>query len=403
MAEVHAAVNDFVVKLRRRQITGPAQTAKKTAELLRQLVSQQRIPPNNQADALLDCIRNVAPKLASANPSELTVANIIRRVLHIVREEDAKLRQASDSAEGDSPVDEEAGANASARRDAAESGSAAMAAAVSRQALLAPSLHNLLRMPSLQKQQQQQQSDATDDPKIREKRLKHAVIEGINDLLEEVDNCQDQLASQATDHIHQNQVIITLGRSPAMVQFLKEARRKRSFQAIVAEGFPSCGGHLLAKELSSFGVPVTLIPDSGLSAMMARANLALVTAHAVLANGGVVAPIGSLMMAMAAKRHAVPFVALVGMFQLSVQFPQNSPASLLNDTPSPSSLLSLQEVAEMEATATEGSQLEVSSPTLDYIPPELISLLVTDSGGHMPSYVHRLMAEYYHMEDHSLG
>ena len=37
-----------------------------------------------------------------------------------------------------------------------------------------------------------------------------------------------------------------------------------------------------------------------------------VGAHAVMANGGVIAPVGLNMVALAAQRHAVPFVVLAG-------------------------------------------------------------------------------------------
>ena len=39
----------------------------------------------------------------------------------------------------------------------------------------------------------------------------------------------------------------------------------------------------------------------------------------------------------------------------------------------------------------------------DYVPPELISLFVTDTGGYTPSYVYRLLAEYYSREDYTLS
>jgi translation initiation factor 2B subunit (eIF-2B alpha/beta/delta family) len=38
----------------------------------------------------------------------------------------------------------------------------------------------------------------------------------------------------------------------------------------------------------------------------------IVGAHAVMANGGVIAPVGLNMVALAAQRHAVPFVVLAG-------------------------------------------------------------------------------------------
>jgi translation initiation factor 2B subunit (eIF-2B alpha/beta/delta family) len=49
----------------------------------------------------------------------------------------------------------------------------------------------------------------------------------------------------------------------------------------------------------------------------------LVGAHAVLANGGVIAPAGVHMVALAAKRHSIPFVVLVGLHKLSPLFPHD--------------------------------------------------------------------------------
>lgn len=52
---------------------------------------------------------------------------------------------------------------------------------------------------------------------------------------------------------------------------------------------------------------------------------------------------------------------------------------------------------------SEGVYVHVPSPSLDYVPPELISLFITDTGGHTPSYVYRLLAEYYTREDYGLS
>ncbi len=46
--------------------------------------------------------------------------------------------------------------------------------------------------------------------------------------------------------------------------------------------------------------------------------------------------------------------------------------------------------------------VHVPNPMFDYIPPELISLFVTDTGGYTPSYVYRLLAEYYTRDDYNL-
>ena len=53
-------------------------------------------------------------------------------------------------------------------------------------------------------------------------------------------------------------------------------------------------------------------------------------AHALLANGGVMAGAGNQLTAMAAKHHAVPFVVLVGLQKLSPLFPHD-PSVSFND------------------------------------------------------------------------
>jgi len=56
----------------------------------------------------------------------------------------------------------------------------------------------------------------------------------------------------------------------------------------------------------------------------------LMGAHALLANGGVMAPSGAHMVALAAKRHSVPFVVLAGLHKLSPLFPHD-PSVTFND------------------------------------------------------------------------
>ena len=93
-----------------------------------------------------------------------------------------------------------------------------------------------------------------------------------------------------------------------MESFLREANRKRKFQTIVAEGAPEFSGHRMARTLSDKGVETTVVSDSAVFAVMARANIVVIAAHGVFANGGVLARAGHHTVALAAKQHAVPVV-----------------------------------------------------------------------------------------------
>lgn len=117
---------------------------------------------------------------------------------------------------------------------------------------------------------------------------------------------------------------------------------------------------------------------------------------------------GNQLTAMAAKHHAVPFVVLVGLQKLSPLFPHD-PSVSFNDYKSPADVMEYSAVSEVldadyEAAGTCSEDLHVHAfnPVFDYVPPELVSLLVTDIGGHIPSYVYRLLAEYYSREDYTL-
>lgn len=76
------------------------------------------------------------------------------------------------------------------------------------------------------------------------------------------------------------------------------------------------------------------------------------------------------------------------------------------DFQSPGALVDFDVLAESfvceEGSSAEGMGVEVHNPMYDYIPPHLISLFVTDTGGYTPAYVYRLLAEYYSREDYSL-
>ncbi|XP_076960782.1 uncharacterized protein LOC143637225 [Bidens hawaiensis] len=412
MPDTHALVSAFLNNLEKRKIEGSKTTAKLTAELLRSVISQQRLPNLNQAGALIHAIKAIGEQLTKANLVEVAVGNIVRRVLHIIREEDVSLTTASIGGlnlQGLSDDDEE---------DNHPLVSAAAAAAAARTTLRPPSLQTLLEdipphsaaaSASASAALHHSSSSAGDsedktkstDKNSRSRKLKHNVIEAVNELIQDIATCHELIAEQAVEHIHHNEVILTLGSSGTVIEFLCAAKeKKRSFRVFVAEGAPRYQGHTLAKELVARGLQTTVITDSAVFAMISRVNMVIVGAHAVMANGGVIAPVGLNMVALAAQRHAVPFVVLAGIHKLCPLYPHN-PEVLLNELKSPSELLDFGEFSDCMdfGTGTGSPLLHVVNPVFDYVPPKLVSLFITDTGGHNPSYMYRLIADYYSADD----
>ena len=64
-----------------RKIEGSRAMAKPTAELLRSVISQQRVPNSNQAAALIDAVKAVGEQLIiAANPLGMLLACLLHKI-----------------------------------------------------------------------------------------------------------------------------------------------------------------------------------------------------------------------------------------------------------------------------------------------------------------------------------
>lgn len=150
----------------------------------------------------------------------------------------------------------------------------------------------------------------------------------------------------------------------------------------------------MAKGLAAAGIECICIPDSAIYGMMARINKVICPAHAVLANGGLIADAGLNMVVLSASQNSVPVICLTGMFKLTPLFPHEG-QDTLNDFLSPGAIVNY---SEQKGNPTM-VDVDFVNPIHDYIRPELINLYVTNVGSFQPSYIYRLLAEYYHSDD----
>jgi translation initiation factor eIF-2B subunit beta len=209
-----------------------------------------------------------------------------------------------------------------------------------------------------------------------------------------LEDMHKNINEQAVNHIHSGEIILTSGRSRSVELFLKAAAaKKRDFRVIVCEGAPFYGGHAMAVALSDAGIDTIVVNDSAVFAVMARVNKVLLPAHAVLANGGLIASSGCNLVALAARHNSVPVVCTTGLFKLCPIFPHEG-QDTLNDLVSPSSVT---DYADMNEHLL--GDVEFINPVHDYIKPEHINLYITNVGSFQPSFIYRLLAEYYHTDD----
>jgi translation initiation factor eIF-2B subunit beta len=198
--------------------------------------------------------------------------------------------------------------------------------------------------------------------------LKPLIIQEINDeVIADLESVYKGIADQATDFIHANEVIMTIGKSRTVEEFLIRAAHKRKFQVLVAETSPTYQGHQMARTLSAAGIDTTVISDSAIFAAMPRVNKVVLGSHAVLANGGLVAVTGSHLLAAAAKHHSTPVLVCTALYKLSPLFAYDS--DTFNVSVSPHNVLHYQ-----EGSITD--KVTVSNPYYDYVEPRLVSLFI---------------------------
>lgn len=117
------------------------------------------------------------------------------------------------------------------------------------------------------------------------------------------------------------------------------------------------------------------------------------TNRVVTANGGLIAPSGSMLMAAAAKHHSTPVFVVTGLYKLTPVYPENHDHFNLFGSPDPI-------VPFADGSIIE--DIDAVNPFFDYVPPNLVNLFVTNAGGHPPSYIYRLLTELYDHEDYKL-
>lgn len=343
-------MEQFLLDLKQENFNGSYDLAYKTINHLRKVIGQSRW---NHAKELMTLIREEGRRMVAAQPCEYVVGNMIRRVLKIIREEYVRLLGASEEL---------------ANKE---------------------SLHQMLTS----------RDDANADHSTPFKELQTTVMDAINEYIGEMEASIHNIATQAIEHIHSNEVILTLGKSRTVEAFLKQAAKKRKFHVVVVEGAPLYHGHEFAKRLAMRNIETTVITDSAVFAMMSRVNKVIIGTHSVLANGGLKAVSGAQMVALAARHHAVPVIVLGAMFKLCLlhysDFGGNE--ATFNRLSSP------QDGLDYSASDKEGlHDVQIYDPTFDYVPPELVTLFISNIGANAPSYLYRLSSELYHPDDHEL-
>uniref|UniRef100_A0A7S3LDB3 Translation initiation factor eIF2B subunit beta n=1 Tax=Amphora coffeiformis TaxID=265554 RepID=A0A7S3LDB3_9STRA len=359
-----------------------------TVELLKHLLGPTSW---KSAAELLSILKAIGYEMNQAGGrGEPAMGNVIRRIMAAVREEAVR--------EGDKSAASGTGATANTAATDNRLSLQSMLWALPQHVKTTGSTNTAAALNQRQESFAADAAVETEFPAIYYKHrpdLKQSVMEVLQETLSDLEDTYNSINEQVTSHIHAGEVILTCGKSRTTEAFLKAAalKKKRHFQVLVCEGAPGYGGHEMARSLAAAGIDTVVIHDAAIFAMMARVHKVIIPAHAVLANGGLIANSGCNLVASAANHHSVPVVCITGIFKLCPVFPHEG-QDTLNDLLSPAAVMDYTALTDRKI-----ADVEFVNPLHDYIQPNQISLYVTNVGSFQPSFIYRLLAECYHTDD----
>ncbi|XP_065349675.1 translation initiation factor eIF2B subunit alpha [Cloeon dipterum] len=181
---------------------------------------------------------------------------------------------------------------------------------------------------------------------------------------------------------------MTYSLSSTVIRTLSQAAEKDLFITIyVAAGAPHNKGELMAKQLRQLSakhrnfITVHVIPDKAVPIEMEKVDGVIVGAESVTSNGGILNHAGTFNLGLAAAHFKKPVFVLAESYKFMQMYPIDQ-----SDVP-----------GELERYISNrtGTEIRVEPYTLDYTPPEYISMIYTDAGAFTTAAVSERLLELY--------
>lgn len=227
---------------------------------------------------------------------------------------------------------------------------------------------------------------------------------------------QDSIHSTA-DLIHDGMTIMTLSLSSTIVKGITMAAERsaasngKGLSAIVCESRPLYEGVTLAQRIASVGVNTTVITDAQAAVFVSQADVVLIGADSITAEG-VVNKVGSHLLALAAKAKGVPVYAVADTMKVtpgavvSVTLPhtklhqqseeEKDVSEVIHDWPSQAHAVAVaQDKPNGSSTSspTEEARFHVRNVYFELTPLDLITGVITEKGMLTAQQIQQLVEE----------
>lgn len=196
------------------------------------------------------------------------------------------------------------------------------------------------------------------------------------DELRDIEAALFKIAKIGSREIQDNDTILTHCHSHDDIVIFREAREQgKKFHVVVTETRPVMQGILTAKDLLKAGINVTYCVDSAMGYVMKAVDKCLVGADAIFPDGSVVNKIGTLPMAITAKKFGKPFMVAGETYKftpdVNIRIEQRDPREIIDPRKIPGA--------------------KIVNPAFDVTPSDLVSLIITEKGSVRPGELKRMM------------
>ncbi|TYL40052.1 ribose 1,5-bisphosphate isomerase [Natronococcus pandeyae] len=224
--------------------------------------------------------------------------------------------------------------------------------------------------------------------------LQESTITRAEEFQVDLEQAQERLGEVGANRLRDGDVVMTHCHSTDALSCVEAALDAgKHVEAIVKETRPRKQGHITARQLQEWGVPVTLVVDNAARRYLDDADHVLVGADSIAADGSVINKIGTSGLAVNARERGVPVMVAAQTIKLHPDTMTGHTVAI--EMRDETEVLSEAERADITGGNPADEGLVVENPGFDVTPPRYVDAIVTERGQFPPESIVTLMRELF--------
>ena len=371
------SIKELKRKLRKKKDMNSTEISKHIAslfyDLIQNSINEKTITTHSQ---LINLVSYFSKVFTSIDPVQFCIGNTIKRILHIIREV-IKTNNEDQNEDILTNKIEEAKKNMNLLKNF--------------------DFTQINKKDKEENKETENEKEELNDPITESDKDK--ILEEISNIISEIESISQTIIDQKEikDLISEGDIILTSNYSQQVVEILAENAKTKKFKVFVCESAPLLREKSQAEELRKRKLDTVVIEDDDIYSVMNKFTKVkvLLGAKAILVNGGLVTYGGAYNICLLASMFSNPVIIAGGTTKLTPMY--SFKHELYNEYLSPDLILG----KNMDYQG-DISSIQFNNPSLDYVPPNLITMYATDIGILNPNYLYKNFNEMYDLEDYEI-